>query len=43
MVDRDKKLVGIVAMADLARSRQDLDTKSGALEGVSESSSRGRS
>jgi CBS domain-containing protein len=36
IVDRQKKLVGIVAMADLATSRHDPDIKADAIEGVSE-------
>jgi len=36
VVDRNKALVGIVALADLAISPQHTDTKAEALEGVSE-------
>jgi len=40
VVDRQKKLVGIVALADLATSQQDPDTKADTIEGVSEGRSR---
>jgi len=43
IVDRQKKLVGVVALADLARSREDSDTKADTIEGVSEHSGRARS
>jgi len=36
IVSREKKLVGIVALADLASSQQHIDTKAEALEGISE-------
>ena len=36
IVDREKKLVGIVALADVANSRASDQTKSDGLEGVSE-------
>jgi len=43
VVDRQKKLVGVVALADLATSQQDPDTKADAIEGISEDSGRTRS
>lgn len=43
VVNRQKKLVGVVAMADLATSQQDPDTKADTIEGVSEDSGRARS
>ena len=43
IVDRQKKLVGVVALADLATSQEDSDTKADTIEGVSEDSGRARS
>jgi len=43
VVDRKKKLVGVVSLADLATSQQDADTKADTIEGVSEDSGRARS
>jgi CBS domain-containing protein len=43
VVSRDKKLVGIVALADIATSQRSPDTKADALEGISEDSGRARS
>ena len=43
VVNRDQKLVGIVALADLATSQQGSDVKADALEGISEDSGRPRS
>jgi len=43
IVDRQKKLVGVVALADLATSQEDADTKADTIEAVSEDSGRARS
>src|SRR4051794_9951467 len=43
ILDGEKNLVGIVALADLANSQQDSVLKAGALEGISEDSGRARS
>jgi len=43
VVNRQKKLVGVVALADLATSQEDPDTKADTIEAVSEDSGRARS
>jgi len=43
VVNREKKLVGIVSLADLATSQHAADAKAEALEGISEDSGRPRS
>jgi len=43
IVNRQKKLVGVVALADLASSQQDPDIKADTIEGVSQGSGRARS